>query len=290
MKARAFCPGHITGFFEICRVDNLLASGSRGGGLCTSLGALSEVSIERADRLEIDVNIDREPREAEVTRAALGHLLGDEQLHVNVTTELDLPESQGFGMSAAGALSACIAASHILGITRQKAFEATHVAEIECDTGLGDVPAIHRAGITIRESPGLPPTGRVHRIDEAPEVVLAVVGPPIRTSDMLRDVELAQRINRGGAERVSQLLGRPTVDDLMRLASSFALETGLASERVVAAMDAASAAGAGSMVMLGNSVFAIGRTEELVDILSAFGEARSCGVDSAGARVLPDRA
>lgn len=254
------------------------------------MGALSEVSVERADRLEIDVNIDREPREAEVTRAALGHLLGDEQLHVNVTTELDLPESQGFGMSAAGALSACVAASHTLGIARQKAFEAAHVAEIECGTGLGDVSAIHRAGITIRESPGLPPTGRVHRIEGAPEVVLAVVGPPIRTSDMLRDIELTRRINRCGAERVPQLLGEPTVDDLMRLSSSFALETGLASERVISAMDAASVAGAASMIMLGNSVFAIGRTEELIDILSAFGEVRSCGVDGAGARVLPNQA
>ena len=290
MRARAFCPGHITGFFEICRVDNLLASGSRGGGLCTSLGALSDVCIERCDYLTIDVDIDGEPREAEVTRAALGRLLGEEQLRVSVTTKLDLPESQGFGMSAAGALSACIAASHILGISRQMAFEATHIAEIECGAGLGDVSAIHCAGVTIRESPGLPPTGRVHRIEEAPEVVLAVVGPPIKTSDMLKDVELAQRVNRGGAGRVSQLLGRPTVDDLMRLASSFALETGLASERVIAAMEAASAAGAASMVMLGNSVFAIGRTEELVDILSAFGETRSCGVDSVGVRVLPGRA
>lgn len=290
MRARAFCPGHITGFFEICRTDNLLASGSRGGGLCTSLGALSEVSIEKADRLEIDVSIDGESREAEVTRVALGHLLGEGKLHLSVSTKLDLPESQGVGMSAAGALSACIAASHSLGISIQKAFEATHVAEIECDTGLGDVPAIHRAGITIRELPGLPPTGKVHRIEETPEVVLAVVGPPIKTSKMLADVELAQLINRCGAERVSQLLSRPTVDDLMRLASSFTLETGLASERVIAAMDAASAAGVASMVMLGNSVFAIGRTEELVDILSAFGEVKSCSVDSAGARVLPNQA
>jgi len=254
------------------------------------LGALSEVSIEKADRLEIDVSIDGESREAEVTRVALGHLLGEGKLHLSVSTKLDLPESQGFGMSAAGALSACIAASHSLGISIQKAFEATHVAEIECDTGLGDVPAIHRAGITIRELPGLPPTGKVHRIEETPEVVLAVVGPPIKTSKMLADVELAQLINRCGAERVSQLLSRPTVDDLMRLASSFTLETGLASERVIAAMDAASAAGVASMVMLGNSVFAIGRTEELVDILSAFGEVKSCSVDSAGARVLPNQA
>jgi len=290
MRARAFCPGHITGFFEICRTDNLLASGSRGGGLCTSLGAMSGVSIERSDDLTIEVDIDGEPREAEVTRAALRHLLGGEQFHVNVTINLDLPESQGFGMSAAGALSTCVAASHILGIARQKAFEAAHVAEIECGTGLGDVSAIHRAGITIRELPGLPPTGRVHRIEEAPEAVLAVVGPPIKTSDMLKDAELTRRIIQGGAERVSQLLSRPTVDDLMRLASSFTLETGLASERVIAAMEAASVAGVASMVMLGNSVFAIGRTEELVDILSAFGEVKSCSVDSAGARVLPNQA
>ncbi len=290
MRARAFCPGHITGFFEVCMAEDLLASGSRGGGLCTSLGALSDVTIERSDHLKIKVEIDGEPREAEVTRAALEHLLGEEPLHVDVATELDLPESQGFGMSAAGALSACIAASHILGIARQNAFEAAHVAEIECGAGLGDVPAVHRAGVTIRASPGLPPKGRVHRIEGAPEVVLAVVGSPIKTSEVLKDIELTQRINRAGAERVSRLLGRPTVDDFMRLASSFALETDLASEQVATAMDAASAAGAASMVMLGNSVFAIGRTAELADILSAFGEARSCGVDIAGARVLPNQA
>lgn len=287
MRARAFCPGHITGFFEICRATTLLATGSRGAGLCTTLGAVSDVRMESSDALRIEVTINGESRDAEVTKAALEHLLGDERLSVEVDTSLDLPESQGFGMSAAGALSACIAASHALRIPRQKAFEAAHMAEIECGSGLGDVPAIHRAGVTIRESPGLPPIGRVHRIEETPEVVLAVVGPPIQTSDMLNGEQLAHRINRSGADRVAELLARPTVDDLMRLSSSFSLETNLASDRVIAAMNASSYAGTASMVMLGNSVFAIGEKRGLVDVLGGFGEVRTCGVDVIGARVIP---
>jgi pantoate kinase len=286
MKARAFCPGHITGFFEICRADSVLATGSRGAGLCTTLGALSDVSLDTSDTQTINIEIDRVPREAEVTRQAVKRLIQERPVEVHIETFLDLPESQGFGMSAAGALSSCLAIAHLMGIDRQNAFEAAHAAEVECGAGLGDVSAIHRAGVTIREIPGLPPIGRVQRIEEAPDIVLAVVGPPIKTSGMLSDPAFAARINRSGSERVSDLLSHPTLQNLMRLASSFALETRLAQGSVLEAMEAASAAGDASMVMLGSSVFSVGRTEELESILREHGDVKRCGVDVEGVRIV----
>jgi len=287
MRAKAFSPGHITGFFEICRSDDLMSTGSRGAGLCTDLGASSTVSVDAEGRRgSIGVTIDGEEREAEVTRRAIERLASDRPLHVQVDTTLQLPESQGFGMSAAGALSACLAFAHLEGIDRQRAFEAAHSAEVECGAGLGDVPAIYRSGVTVRELPGLPPIGRVHRIEEAPEVVLAVVGPPMKTSAMLTDAALVDRINRSGTVKVGELLAQPSVAHLMRLARDFASETGLAQGPVAEAIDAASAAGDASMVMLGNSVFAMGRTEELISILRERGEVRRCGVDVKGARVV----
>jgi pantoate kinase len=285
MKARAFCPGHITGFFEICTADNVLATGSRGAGLCTTLGATSEVRVEDAKELTVEVSINGESIDADVTQSAVRHLVVGNGLLVRVDTTLELPVSQGFGMSAAGALSACIALAHILGIDRQKAFEAAHTAEVECGGGLGDVPAVHRAGVTIRGRPGLPPIGEVHRIEEELDVVLTTVGPPIKTSDMLTNPPCTARINRSGAVKVGQLLASPTVDNLMHLSSDFAIETRLATGPVTKAMKAASAAGVASMAMLGNSVFATGRTDELMSILSEFGEARLCGVDNVGARL-----
>ncbi|HJX04433.1 MAG TPA: hypothetical protein VJ489_01295, partial [Thermoplasmata archaeon] len=56
-KAAAFSPGHVTGFFEICRSDDLLSTGSRGAGLCLTLGAASEVRVADSARKSIEVSI-----------------------------------------------------------------------------------------------------------------------------------------------------------------------------------------------------------------------------------------
>ena len=41
-----------------------------------------------------------------------------------------------------------------------------------------------------------------------------------------------------------------------------------------------------SMCMLGNSVFATGKTNELCQVLSKFGRVFVCSIDSCGARIL----
>ncbi|MCU0853234.1 MAG: GHMP kinase, partial [Thermoplasmata archaeon] len=123
MNAKAFCPGHITGFFQICEGKDFLSTGSRGAGLCLSLGATSTVSVTGAKKQSIEVIIDGQKSLAEVTKHALRRLLGQEKLRVSVVTLLDLPQSQGFGMSAAGALSSSLALCKLLGRSRQDAFE-----------------------------------------------------------------------------------------------------------------------------------------------------------------------
>src|SRR5512137_136604 len=101
-KAKAFSPGHITGFFEICRADDQLSTGSRGAGLCLSLGATTDVSIASSDRRSISVSINGRESGTAVTKDAMRRLIGNRQLHATVSTRLELPVSQGFGMSAAG--------------------------------------------------------------------------------------------------------------------------------------------------------------------------------------------
>ncbi|MDH3365676.1 MAG: GHMP kinase [Thermoplasmata archaeon] len=289
MRARAFCPGHVTGFFEICKGEDFLSSGSRGAGLCTSLGATSEVEMVESRKRRIEVRIDGILRDAEATIGTINRLTANRNLSISVSTALDLPESQGFGMSAAGALSAGLALCEILGLARSNAFEAAHSAEIENRTGMGDVPAIHRGGVTIREIAGLPPRGLVHRIEGNPNVVLAVVGESLKTAGVLDNPEFVSRVNKEGRNRVSELLGQPSIENLMRLSASFAEDTGLASSDVRAAMESASSIGPASMAMLGNSVFAIGPTDELVSALSDHGKTFVAAVDTEGARLLPGR-
>lgn len=286
METEAFSPGHITGFFEVCRAKNPLATGSRGAGLCLSLGARSIVKISEAGKQSIDVAIDGRRAEAPVTRSAIRHLVGANKLSIKVSTSLDLPQSQGFGMSAAGALSASLAATELLGLGRQKAFEAAHLAEVRNKTGLGDVSAIHRGGVTLRVRPGLPPIGKVKRIDGAPTVVLAEVGRRLLTKTVLTSPAKVAAINKSGARKVKLLDKEPTLSRFMRLSVEFAFETGLATRPVQNAIDAASKLGLASMSMLGSSVFAIGDTEGLVRVLSEFGEVWVCKVDTEGPKIL----
>ena len=286
MKSKAFCPGHITGFFEVVRSHDPLLSGSRGAGLCISLGAVSEVEMIESTRTDIDVVVNGRPEKAETTVRTIERLLDEDVAEVRVSTRLDLPESQGFGMSAAGALSAGISLCELLKIDRERAFEAAHSAEIECSTGLGDVSAITCGGIALREVAGIPPRGRVRRIDGSPDVVLAVVGDPFKTAGAITDPEFIARINREGGPRVDNLISNPTVENMMRLSASFAADAGLTTANVKTAIASASRAGIASMAMLGNSVFAIGSSDELSSILSEHGNTYVCRVDTDGARLL----
>jgi pantoate kinase len=286
MSVRAFCPGHVTGFFEICMSDDLLSAGSRGAGLCLSLGVTSTVEVAESKRQSIKVTIDGKAGKAPVTEWAVKYLLGNKNLEVKVDLVQDLPISQGFGMSAAGALSATIALARQIDVKRQAAFEASHIAEITNKSGLGDVAALHRGGVTIRTKPGLPPKGRVIGIHETPDVVLAIVEKELKTHAVLSDPHKTKKINLSGSKMVDEMLKEPTVRKLMELSSQFSVESGLASKRVLEAMGAASKLGMASMAMLGNSVFAVGDTKGLVRVLSDFGETWVCKVDTRGPRII----
>lgn len=286
MDAKAFCPGHITGFFQICDSDDILSMGSRGAGLCITLGATSIVKVENSNRQQISVMIDGKESKAEVTTEAVKHILGHAKSRVEVTTTLDLPQSQGFGMSAAGSLSSALALAHLLGMDRQRAFEAAHIAEIKWKCGLGDVSAIHGGGITIRKKPGLPPKGEVIRIPGDPDVVLAVVGGKLLTRQVLSDAQKRNAINTSGSRKVDALVRKPSIEKLMEFSADFASETGLASSKILEAMGAASKLGMASMSMLGNSVFAMGDVPRLEAVLSGFGRTWTCKVDTEGPMIL----
>lgn len=286
MKSRAFCPGHVTGFFEIHRTDDVLSTGSRGAGICLSLGAMTEVEVKPSHEAAIDVNVNGSENKAPVTRMAVELLTRDKSLDVAVITSLDLPEGQGFGMSAAGALSASLALCDILKLDRQKAFEAAHSAEVQLGGGLGDVSALHCGGIAVRERAGLPPIGSVTRIEGCPDIALGVVGKPLRTADVLSDSEAVARINLHGAHSMVELMKNPTLDSLMQLSQSFSRDTGLASAEVLSAIEAVEPPGVASMSMLGNSVFAVRAPESSMDYLSDIGELYLCTVDIEGPRVL----
>ena len=289
MKATSFAPGHISGFFEpIYHGQNVDKSGSRGSGINVSLGAVSQITVESSVNQNVDIYINNKRSNTPVTRLAIKHLIGNTPLKIDVRTNLDLPEGQGFGMSGAGALSATIALAKLLKIPNERAIKASHFAEVQLFTGLGDVIASSFGGIEIRREAGLPPWGMIEHIPGKYEVVLCVIGRRIDTKKILSDPRKLNEIASYGRYCIKKILEKPSIESLFSLSQEFTMKTGLADKKVLGAIDAANHHGMASMCMLGNSVFAIGNTDQLSETLSFFGKVYVCTVDLCGARVLEE--
>lgn len=304
-RAAAFCPGHVTGLFEIHDSDpDPLRRGSRGAGFSTALGAVSLVEVEPSDSLEVIISLDKVRSEAPVTREAIVALLklavkdariplnkdapkgSRAKVRVRVTTDLQLPVSQGFGMSAAGSLSAALALAKCLRLGRSDAVRAAHSADVLQRGGLGDVVAASVGGFEVRTAAGVPPFGSLVNFVGYGEAVLCVVGGPLSTKSVLTDAKRRAGVNEAGAKAVADLLRAPSLDAFLLQSQRFARESGLLTDDLERAILAASPHGRASMSMLGNSVFAFGDADRLEGALAPFGDVWRTHVSEAGARLL----
>ena len=287
MRAKAFAPGHITGFFEILDGPrDPLLKGSRGAGVNLSLGVLTSVDVRKAPRQAINITLNGTRCEAATTLRAVRLLLGKRRLEVDVESRVELPVGQGFGMSAAGALSASLALGAVLGIGHLEAGSAAHQAEIEERTGLGDVVAQLRGGWEMRLRPGYPPHGLVDRLlVPRQRIALCVCGDPVPTKGVLADPLKRNRICLAGHAAAGKLQAAPTLEEFFSLSRDFAKETGLAGEAALKLADDIVDAGLGmaSVSMIGNSVFAVGNTNDIVRLMKARGRVFVCETDSCGA-------
>jgi pantoate kinase len=288
MKATAFAPGHISGFFEPVYEQDMSRTGSRGAGINISLGAMSEVFAEGSTKQDFEVFINNKESSAPVTKLALKYLIGENPIKVVVKTKYELPFGQGFGMSAACALSATYALSKIVDLSTSDAMKAAHFAEVQLKTGLGDVLASCFGGIEIRKSPGLPPWGIIEHIPGKCDLVLCIVGKKLDTKKILENPQKASKVADYGKYCTKKILEKPSVENLFLLSQTFTKKTDLAENRVLEAINAVDKFGMASMCMLGNSVFAFGKTDALCKILSSFGKVTVCSVDECGARILEE--
>jgi pantoate kinase len=287
MKASAFAPAHISGFFEpVYHTEDIEKTGSRGAGINLSLGALSEVAVAESTKQQIEIFINNRKSQDPVTTLAIKYLIRENPLHVNIRTRLDLPTGQGFGMSAACALSATYALTKIVGISNNEALKASHFAEVKLRTGLGDAMASSFGGIEIRKTPGLPPWGVIEHIPGNFNIVLCIIGRKMDTKKVLEDNSKLGKIVEYGSLCTKKILDNPSVENLFKLSQTFTEKTNLADNKVIQAINAANQFGMASMCMLGNSIFAIGKTEQLCKVLSPFGKVSIGCVDESGARVL----
>jgi len=248
---KAFCPGHVTCFFQPVPSDDLLSSGSRGAGIRLSKGTFVTVD-ERTDG-KVKIIMDGAPSDAPVTSRAIRTLAPGYGFDVSADNEL--PVSQGFAMSAAGAIATGLCICQMLGMDEREAFKAAHTAEIECKGGLGDVAALSlHSFVPVRTAAGLPPFGRVIGSGKSMDLTLAVLGKKMDTSRILSDRKKMQRIADAGSRAVNAYEASPTTENLFAASREFSRSAELETPDVARALDLLGTDEAG-MCMLGNGIF-----------------------------------
>jgi len=288
-ESSAFCPGHVTAFFEPVEHADPFRKGSRGAGLSLSLGVKTRVKARLGRKQHVRIYLNRQEVPAPTTRLAVERAIGGAAFEAIVQSDVPLPVSQGFGMSAAGALSAVLAVNDAcdLGLSHLRCVAIAHAAEVEARTGLGDVVPASLGGMDVRLEPGAPPNGIVRRLHADEEVLLAVLGSPIPTRAVLSDAARLRPIADLGRRCVQEFAKAPTLPELFRLGREFAIATGLAQGKVKEAIEAATPYGHCTMAMLGNSVFAVGQLEPIDALFKGMGAQRyRCRIDQKGARLL----
>ena len=227
MRAKAFSPAHITGFFK-AELDGKEPNqlGSLGAGFSIQKGVKTTVNVR--SKTEHDINNYAikvkgfNTGDIRVSEYVLNEFLLDGK-YFDVTHEIDVPVGYGFGCSGAVALSLAIALNDALkyGYTKTKVAQIAHKAEIKCQTGLGDVLASYHGGFEIRIKSGAPGVGEVQKINpkEKLEVVIICFNP-ISTKKFLK--EKISLINGLGGKMVQKLVKSQDMDEFQDMSIKFA--------------------------------------------------------------------
>ena len=236
--------GHVTLLFSI-HSNSLLSrnQGSKGAGFCLEDGV--EVSIKRTDN---------EADKISVTTIDGSTLDGGLKLYsdliesfrelfqinerIDVDVRLELPISQGFGMSAAGLLatSLCLGEFFDRGDEGQLA-RLAHRIERQISGGLGDILGLWAGGCELRTNPGSPPSPGVAQGFSVGCKALLVWDPDgmKHTSGYIDDPSWKKKITLAGEASVNRLMQNSwdigVWDILLQEADKFALESGLLEEK-----------------------------------------------------------
>ncbi|TLY09827.1 MAG: GHMP kinase [Thaumarchaeota archaeon] len=294
--AKAFSPGHITGFFEIPHgsYSHFLHKGSKGAGFSIDRGIATTAYVYESAKTDYRISINGIQNEnAEVSRWVVEEYLklANRPYFVNVDHDVGIPVGFGLGSSGAAALSLSYALNEALdiGLSRTEAAQIAHHAEIACKTGLGTVIAEFAGGFEIRTGAGAPGIGSVTKIDLENYKAVVLCLAPISTKSFL--TSRTDEINGLGGIMLSKLSVSRSVDDFLTMSREFAGTLGLTEDRCKEPMAALKSRGIESSVaLLGQTVFTLvprAMAKEARDAIKGFGGTLLvCNIDGNGARVL----
>jgi pantoate kinase len=284
--AKAFAPAAISSFFEICDTQNgkpiadLEKVGAIGGGFGLQRGVLTKVTAQEAQKNSIYVLINSKPaQEAKTTIRVIETLLSKTNTKYTVTVEheIGVPIGAGFGTSAGGALTAGLAFREAveLPLTYNQIGKIAHVAEIQCQTGLGTVSSLSfSGGCVLVVEPGAPGICQIDRIPITPDymVVAGYLKSTIPKETVLASPQKKKEINGYGKKTLKAILDKPSLENFLDCCWEFSQKAGFTTEKVSQLVKFANKAGAvgATQNMIGEAVHAVVNEETANSVAEAF--------------------
>ncbi len=232
MKATAFCPAHITGFFKAYLENDSQKDpeklGSMGAGFSIKEGVTTHVNI--LPRINQNSNfqittIGYQSDKTDVSEYVLNEFLklgNFENIFFDIRHEITVPVGYGLGSSSAVALSLSYALDYALKTRLDHTIigQIAHNAEINCKTGLGDVLASYYGGFEIRVKAGAPGIGQVEKIKTKDMSIIMICFSPISTNKFIK--ERLSQINGLGGKMVNKLLESKNYEHFQDMSLEFA--------------------------------------------------------------------
>jgi len=257
MKAKAYAPSHVTGFFRILK-DHAV-----GAGFNIDKGSTTEAEIAEGEGVKIFINSEEKTEEAKVSRNVINRILNLPQLkakkyEIKINHQIEVPIGYGLGTSGSGTYSLSLALNKALEtqLSHLECREIARLAEIEEGTGLATVIAQTFKGLIMAKKPY--EKREVHEITTNKTAVLAFF-EPIETASIIRNPDWQKKINNEGEKCIEELEKEKTVEKFIELSRRFTLTTGLAGKGVRKIMEEIPEA---SMAMLGQTIFILTENPE----------------------------
>jgi pantoate kinase len=313
--AKAYCPGHITGF--LAKASDLrcsknedsrdkksyLCMGSTGAGLAIGIGLSSAVKVFEKDsysRTTYDVYINGSNRNfnIEVTKSVVEEyirLLHEKSYHIRIEHETSVPIGYGLSSSGAAALSLSYALNDALkvGLSLEQAAQIAHCSEIECRTGLGSVLAQYVGGFELRSELGAPGVGMAYRIPYPSSrrdlKIIILCLSPMSTKKFLS--RRAAWLNGFGEKMLERLKITRNINDFLDMSFEYADTLGLIRGRSRTLVSKLKSLGFGcSVALFGNTIFSIVKSSDMADVVKCLkgngGKLLICDIDHQGARLI----
>jgi pantoate kinase len=295
--AKAFSPGHVTGFIHRPAETNAshLHLGSLGAGFSIDHGITTTVEVHQSSTLDYTIWLNgQRGQDVEVSRWVVEEylkLINGPDCHIDVKHEISIPIGFGLGSSGAAALSLSYALNEALGIglSKRQAAQIAHHAEIACKTGLGTVIAEFAGGFEMRTSIGAPGIGIVEKMELKDHKAIILCISPISTKSFLNNrIDL---VNELGEKMLKKLKLSRDVNDFLKMSYDFAGALELTEGSCKVPIQGLKSNGFNCGVALfGETVFTIVPTtkiREVKDCLKGLkGNLTVCNIANTGARVL----